>query len=900
MEYRHVLSGTSNHSADQIRDEVKSVLEYLGQEDMNKNINQAALAVCGRFLLGDRQLCVTSERKKALQTLCTLLRTLNAAIQEGTGKFRADATLTKCAMTLALSELRDLSTGADGSVVLLCDVMRQSLSLMEEGEREEWISSVKTECENALGEEVFGEITSERNTLRPEACLHILEVLLESVYSLSPRKGLDFDDDQKSPTDDLSPFINTCNMKLHQIFVQMVLGHNEGLRAQLLVVLIPLLVKVEGSVQLLRELWDSLCGLESDESGFRSLGTVCALADFFLPIDHKSQHVKRFPLVDRPKFWRLLQNGICTQQPLARKQALYLLKRAIDGLAKNGKNIHITEFEWNLGNSTALQAAWQDLFLVLEALEETQAHLVRPVLNILGRLLNTHSTKNTHINLPWVLCAFQRVLLHPSQVISTWGIETLLGPVGRNVLSGSEAQTYCRFILKVLLPSLNSPTLFHADGTIFKTLTEFFCSTSKQTSCKGFFSHLLHTLTCQPWGPIPLFFISEALAQVPPVPYWSLRDLKEMQKLVTVTLKTQNIMIRAAIQSRLLMSLRHLTDPSQVDLNTICNLLSVFSRDECLRRGTEAWLGIVRWLCKFVESNDALAWLTSAIEKCEKSEVALARFIVFLLDARKLENLDLIKPIVESIKDCETRLYASQDSQSSCLKLIAHLIQESEPLLISSEEDNTRHIVICFAQEALACCLALSRVRLQNAHEMAEFHKTTNFLPSLEIILLDPVTLPLLISQNLEALLYSALEVLKSFADRPPLQVFFAVSIFKYIAMVQEHTCLDQVRSIIMEAINVIFTSGQLIRPLITQRDSKLPQELLELQGHLVSIHSQVKMLTCVIEMYFFLFKVFGQWCIFFFILSRFSGSCLLFHLKYLRIGMKPKYLHLLMQLREH
>lgn len=840
MEYRNLLSGTVQCANDQLRDEVRSVLEYLGQEEMSKNLNQAILAVCGRFLLGDRQLSVPSEKRKALQTLCTLLRTLNATVLERTGKHRVEATLTKCTMTLALSELRDLSGGADSCLTLLCDVLRQSLTLMEEGEREEWISSVKTECENALSFEVFGEVTTEATSLKPEACLHILEVVLESVCATYPRKGSDYEDDQKSPTNDLSPFINTCNMKLHQIFVRMVLGQNEGQRAHLLVVLIPLLVRVEGSVQLLRELWDALCSLDSDESGFRSLGTVCALADFFLPVDQRSHRFKRFPLVDRPKFWRLLQNGICAQQPLARKQALYLLKRAIDELVRSGKSINVTEFEWDVGNTNALQAAWQDLFLVLEALEEAQAHLVRPVLNILSRLLNSHSSRKTCISLPWILCAFQRVLQHPSHVIVIWGIEILLGPDGCGVLTGKEAQTYTRFILKSLLPSINSPSLFNADGNILKILIEFFCSVSRQASAKNFFSHLLHNLTCLPWSPVPLFFISEALSQVPPVSCWSSRDLRELQKLVSVTLQTQSIMIRAATQSRLLMCLTHLTDPQQMDLNIISDLLSVFNRDECLRRGTEAWLGVVRWLCKFIDSNNALSWVTKISSKPEKPEMGVARFIIFLLDARKLDNLDAIQPVLESIQDCETRLYACQDSQNFCMKLLSHLIQESEPLPMNADEDHTRQIVICFVKNALANCISLSAVRLKTVHEMVDFHRITSFLPSLEILLLDPVTLPMLATLNLDSLLHSALEVLKNYAENPPLQVYFAVSIFKFIAMIQEHSCLDHLRPIIVTAVNVIFTSGQFGQPLITHRDSRLPQELLELQGLLVSLHTQV------------------------------------------------------------
>lgn len=840
MEHRSILTAAPKYGTDQLKDEVKSVLEYLGQEEMGKNLNQAILAVCGRFLLGDRLLSSPSEKRKALQTLSTLLRTLNTAILERTGKLRVDATLSKCAMTVALSELRDLSSGTDNCLTLLCDVLRQSLKLMEEGEREEWISSVKTECENALSAEVFGEVTSNVTSLKAEACLHMLEIVLESVVSSYPQKGSEYDDDQKSPTNDLSPFINTCNMKLHQIFVRMVLGQNEGHRAHLLVVLIPLLVKVEGSVQLLRELWDALCGLDCDESGFRSLGTVCALADFFLPVENRSHRLKRFPLVDRPKFWRLLQNGICAQQPLARKQALYLLKRAIDELVRSGKSVNITELEWDVSSANALQAAWQDLFLILEALEEAQAHLVRPVLNILSRQLNSHNTKKKCISLPWMLCAFQRVLLHPSQVITMWGIEVLLGPDGCNVLAGREAQTFCRFIIKSVLPSLNSATLFSADSTIFKTLTEFFCLASRQAGAKNFFSQLLHALSSMPWSPVPLFYISEALAQVPPVACWSSRDLREMQKLVSVTLQTQSIMIRSATQSRLLMSLTHLTDPQQLDLNVVCDLLAAFNRDECLRRGTEAWLGVVRWLCKFVESNCAISWLTSVISNPSKPELALARLVVLLLDARKLDNLDVIAPILEAIEDCEARLYASQGSQNFCMQLLAHLIQESEPLPIHSEEDNTRQIVISFTRGALSNCLSLSGVRLKNAYEMAEYHQTESFLQCLEILFLDPVTLPLLASLNLEALLQAAVDILKSFSEKPPLQVFYAVSIFKFIAIVQEHSCLDRVRPILSEAINAVFTSGQLARPLITHRDSKLPQEVLELQGLLVSTHTQM------------------------------------------------------------
>ncbi|KAJ7394065.1 Tar (HIV-1) RNA binding protein 1 [Desmophyllum pertusum] len=92
---------------------------------------------------------------------------------------------------------------------------------------------------------------------------------------------------------------------------------------------------------------------------------LCGLADFFSSPDNYS-------LFHKAEFWEIIQKGLVLSDPLARKRAMYLLKRALDLLDKqpcdllvlSEKGSHI--FYWSSDKKDSLMSIWQDYVLLME------------------------------------------------------------------------------------------------------------------------------------------------------------------------------------------------------------------------------------------------------------------------------------------------------------------------------------------------------------------------------------------------------------------------------------------------------------------------------------------------------------------------------------------------------
>ena len=195
------------------------------------------------------------------------------------------------------------------------------------------------------------------------------------------------------------------------------------------------------------------------------LGLVCHLAGELLT---SPPH----PATTTPRYWQTLQAGVASTEPRDRKRALFLLQRTQDcrevWTAADSDNLLLSP----AGRPHLLSAALASLCLVLQTLEEKQAHLVKPVLSRLQQLAQVWAfffcsvkycvsqvssakvTDDRFLHCSWVLLAFLRVFHHPSQAVLRWGVETFLS-LESDHLASFASDHLTAFICNPLLAALD-------------------------------------------------------------------------------------------------------------------------------------------------------------------------------------------------------------------------------------------------------------------------------------------------------------------------------------------------------------------------------------------------------------------------------------------------------------
>lgn len=133
-------------------------------------------------------------------------------------------------------------------------------------------------------------------------------------------------------------------------------------------------------------------------------------------------------------FWLFILRGLQSPSQQYRKQALYIMKKAVDSISENVilnftqanlTKAQITPFICSRSDaSSSIDHIKERFFLLYEALEEKQEHLITPVLFHVATLVKVnkeHRTCNC-FNVVWLQCIFEKILLHENNSIAKWGV----------------------------------------------------------------------------------------------------------------------------------------------------------------------------------------------------------------------------------------------------------------------------------------------------------------------------------------------------------------------------------------------------------------------------------------------------------------------------------------------
>ncbi|KAI9331609.1 hypothetical protein BDR26DRAFT_899277 [Obelidium mucronatum] len=159
-------------------------------------------------------------------------------------------------------------------------------------------------------------------------------------------------------------------------------------------------------------------------------------------------------------FWILIQSGLVCGDPITEKYALFLLKRVVDFSKNSGLVIPDNELfsTWDVSRSPNL---WNDYFVVLDILQESSGHLIEPILPKLSLFLNSDCMHAT-----WWITLMKRGIQNNSAPMRKRILEYLISSPVDLVLV---VETLCsdigrEFLLKTLIPALDSSYLYHVSG----------------------------------------------------------------------------------------------------------------------------------------------------------------------------------------------------------------------------------------------------------------------------------------------------------------------------------------------------------------------------------------------------------------------------------------------------
>ncbi|KAK7902159.1 hypothetical protein WMY93_018928 [Mugilogobius chulae] len=317
----------------------------------------------------------------------------------------------------------------------------------------------------------------------------------------------------------------------------------------------------------------------------RALMCLAALADPILT-PHSLSSDPPLPA----QFWRMVQDGLTHRDNLARKRALYLLKKCVAlfqdsclGCQASKKDEEIL-FMWDSNHRQVLREFWEDYALVMETLEENQIHVVRPVLNRIDTLIQivNDTQDRSFVHPSWLLCVYQRMFHSENKALMKEGVCHLLQ---LQALQKTEfAMAFSQFIIGPFLDVLSEASLFHRG--VEQSVGE--CP-ELGSKLQAFMVNFLPT--CHPNIRLlccfSLFCIYLQSSGV--LPLLDVNGLVALREVLRCTMITHQVLLRGAAQCFLLNSAICLTDVSAVTIDDVFALLMHFRSNESLCRGTKLW-----------------------------------------------------------------------------------------------------------------------------------------------------------------------------------------------------------------------------------------------------------------------------------------------------------------------
>ncbi|XP_035386150.1 probable methyltransferase TARBP1 isoform X3 [Electrophorus electricus] len=483
----------------------------------------------------------------------------------------------------------------------------------------------------------------------------------------------------------------------------------------------------------LRRAWEDLLSWHdrdcTEAVTARVLLCLTAISDFLFPPDQQRlrdhHQILPDPRTSQP-FFRVVQAGLTHRDSVARKRALYLLKKCVSLSESVNTSVCMCQpgtsevfydvlFRWTPDQRLVFQEFWGNYALVLETLEENQLHVVRPVLRRLDALTEAAATDGEGgalVHSSWLLCVYQRMFHSENKAVMKDGVNHLLGL--RLLRCPAFALSVSKFVVGPFMDVLAEISLYHRSPgqaigdcpelglKLQNFMVTFFSSLPKENQ-GSVLLQLLRRLASPHWCAVPLFFLSRALSHLSPRPLLNADGLHVLREVLRCTIITHQVLLRGATQCFLLHTAICLTDVSEVSLEEVFAFLAHFRADESLRRDTTLWSELRDWLhaneARFrpigvcagttpqrvsVYSSECLrAFLTVPASSADEAEVippageaevaACALLLSADADGDGLEQL--LRPLLDVLRRLATSAYLPPRKADRSLQVALRLLQ---------------------------------------------------------------------------------------------------------------------------------------------------------------------------------------------------------------------------------
>ncbi|XP_076647010.1 tRNA (guanosine(18)-2'-O)-methyltransferase TARBP1 [Halictus rubicundus] len=319
-------------------------------------------------------------------------------------------------------------------------------------------------------------------------------------------------------------------------------------------------------------------------------------------------------LCDSTELWLLIIKSLKSSVQQYRKQGLFLMKRLTDvssTLDNSGLKSRKSTLPFMCTQSIKTEISIHDIkqkfYVVLEALEEKQYHLIAPALTHVPNLIKgseEHTLCNDCFSTVWLQVIFERIFKHENNATIKQGISYVCQ--FHEVLRDSE---FFKLFVNVLNNTfLYECQLYQKEPEIVDEIATLFVLIRNTED--EFISRLLKVIDEETWAPIPLFYMMMILRIVTERTLNVLKenDLIVMRFFIQKNLHAHSCIFRVASQIEIIRTIS--LSLERVDnLKIVANMLLEFPSDEALVRGSFSWNSITTCLRAKVTEIETLNFI---------------------------------------------------------------------------------------------------------------------------------------------------------------------------------------------------------------------------------------------------------------------------------------------------
>ncbi|XP_052873770.1 uncharacterized protein LOC128279088 [Anopheles cruzii] len=246
---------------------------------------------------------------------------------------------------------------------------------------------------------------------------------------------------------------------------------------------------------------------------------VFQLMETLLQIDD-DRSMEMLKMLQCDHVWTIVMEGLRSKDNVCRKESLAVIQYAIGYAKQCNSDINGTFFHWP--QNQLLSTGWQSLVTIIEALSETQAHLILPAMELLSKV--------SVLDIAWRNVVLGRILLHESPHVVQYGIQHFLE------LHSFDAADVT--LEKLFLETFNRAALFEPVQDTIHDLTQHY-------NTPAAFDFLLDYAQVIPWNSVQYYCVACVMyEQVDLVENADRETLKALEKCVKCCQHLKNVSLR--------------------------------------------------------------------------------------------------------------------------------------------------------------------------------------------------------------------------------------------------------------------------------------------------------------------------------------------------------------------